>query len=180
MKRLLRKTSFHSRRASAFCAFTVFAVAFTLRGEPSAPDYLLDVWSTEQGLPNATISGIAQTHDGYLWCGTYDGVVRFDGVRFVRIGPDDSTNQEANRVQCLLVDRRGQLWIGTDGAGLLNYSNGKFTTFAERAGSSMNAIRSIAEDGDGNLWLGTRGGIGRFRNGRTEWFTDSRGLTNSS
>jgi signal transduction histidine kinase len=107
-------------------------------------------------------------------------VVRFDGARFVRIGPDDSTNQQANRLQCLLVDRRGQLWMGTDGAGVLRYAGGVFTGFAERPGSSLNAVRSIAEDAAGNLWLGTRGGLGRLTEGKLTWFTDATGFSNTT
>jgi ligand-binding sensor domain-containing protein/two-component sensor histidine kinase len=146
----------------------------------SETEYLVDVWGTDEGLPNNTVTGIAQTPDGYLWCGTYDGVVRFDGVRFVRIGPDDATNQQANRIQCLLVDRRGQLWMGTDGAGVLRYADGIFTAFAERTGSSQNAVRSIAEDAAGNLWLGTRGGLGRLTEGKLTWFTDAAGFGNTT
>jgi ligand-binding sensor domain-containing protein/signal transduction histidine kinase len=168
----------------------------------SETEYLVDVWRTEEGLPNNTVTGIAQTPDGYLWCGTYDGVVRFDGVRFVRIGPDDSTNQQANRVLCLHVDRSGHLWVGTDGAGVLLYADGAFTAFGEKPGSSTGAVRSIAEDAAGDLWLGTRGGLGRLRGEKAEgrtttglsprtsdlspltsqltWFTDAAGFTNTT
>jgi ligand-binding sensor domain-containing protein/signal transduction histidine kinase len=148
--------------------------------DKSETEYLVDVWRTDEGLPNNTVTAMAQTPDGYLWCSTYDGVVRFDGVRFVRIGPDDSTNQQANRVQCLHVDRSGRLWLGTDGAGVLLYSDGAFTAFAERFGSSTSAVRSIAEDAEGNLWLGTRGGLGRLRQGKLTWFTDAAGFTNTT
>ena len=44
--------------------------------------YLVDSWPGESGLPQNTITGIAQTADGYLWITTLDGVARFDGVRF--------------------------------------------------------------------------------------------------
>lgn len=146
----------------------------------SQRDYLVDVWGTDEGLPNNTVTGIAQTPDGYLWCATYDGVVRFDGARFVRIGPDDATNQQANRVQCLLVDRRGQLWLGTDGAGVLRYADGVFTAFTRPAGSAIDAVRSIVEDASGNLWLGTRGGLGRMKDGKLTWFTGAAGFTNAA
>ena len=68
---------------SAFCALGV---------ETATEDsqYLVDFWSTENGLPSNTISDLAQTPDGYLWASTYDGLVRFDGVRFVRVAPTDS------------------------------------------------------------------------------------------
>ena len=106
-------------------------------------DYLLDIWGTDDGLPSATVTGITQTKDGYLWCSTHDGAVRFDGVRFLRIGPDEPADQDANRVLCLHADRRGQLWLGTDGAGLFRYDNGKFTVFAEPRGASANSIRTV-------------------------------------
>jgi ligand-binding sensor domain-containing protein/signal transduction histidine kinase len=152
---------------------------------PVAPDdsqseYLIDVWGTDEGLPSNIVTGIVQTPDGYLWCSTYGGVVRFDGVRFVRIGPDDKTNREAARVLCLHVDQQGQLWMGTDGAGVMRYAGGTFTTFAEPPGSPANSVRSIVEDTSGALWLGTQGGLGRLRDGKMTWFTEANGFSNTA
>ena len=45
--------------------------------------YHLDNWTTENGLPQNVILGLCQTPDSYLWLATMDGLVRFDGVRFV-------------------------------------------------------------------------------------------------
>ena len=44
--------------------------------------YIHDVWQTEQGLPQNAVEALCQTRDGYLWLGTQEGLVRFDGVRF--------------------------------------------------------------------------------------------------
>ena len=44
--------------------------------------YGRQTWRTESGLPQNTIHAILQTHDGYLWLATEDGVVRFDGLKF--------------------------------------------------------------------------------------------------
>ena len=46
------------------------------------PAYLVDVWQTERGLPQNIVNAIAQTQDGYIWCGTTHGLARFDGIRF--------------------------------------------------------------------------------------------------
>jgi ligand-binding sensor domain-containing protein/signal transduction histidine kinase len=149
--------------------------------DPQTSEYLVEVWGTDRGLPNNTVTGLAQAADGFLWCATYDGVVRFDGVRFVRVGPDDPVNQQANRVLCLHLDRRGQLWLGTDGAGLLRHAGGTaFTAYSESPGSAANSVRWLAEDAAGDLWLGTRGGLGRLRDGKVSWFTDATGFTNAS
>lgn len=149
-----------------------------LRGDPQT-EYLIDIWGTDDGLPSSTVTGIAQSPDGYLWCSTYDGVVRFDGVRFVRIGPDDPAKPEANRVLCLLADKRGDLWLGSDGAGLWRYAAEKFTVFAEPGSTALNAVRAVAEGSDGNLWLGTQGGLGRLKDGALEWFTTANGFSNA-
>ena len=46
-----------------------------------AATYVRENWTVADGLPINTITSIVQTRDGYLWLGTNDGVVRFDGVR---------------------------------------------------------------------------------------------------
>jgi signal transduction histidine kinase/ligand-binding sensor domain-containing protein len=148
------------------------------RGDGAFAEYLVDAWTTEEGLPSSTISDIAQTPDGYLWASTYDGLVRFDGVRFVRVGPDES--MEARRVLCLHIDGTGLL-LGTDGAGLLRYDGHKFTTVLEvEAGSSFNVVRDIEQDAKGDLWLGTRGGLGHWRDGQVKWITTATGYTNAA
>gem|GEM_PF-3760681 len=44
--------------------------------------YRFDTWTTDNGLPQNGLREITQTPDGYLWFTTFDGLVRFDGVRF--------------------------------------------------------------------------------------------------
>ena len=48
---------------------------------PGFMGYLIEGWRTERGLPQNTVTGIAQTSDGYLWVSTVDGLARFDGTR---------------------------------------------------------------------------------------------------
>lgn len=43
---------------------------------------VFDSWTTDNGLPQNSISSIIQTRDGYLWMTTFDGLVRFNGVQF--------------------------------------------------------------------------------------------------
>src|SRR5262245_5089570 len=67
------------------------AVGFLLLSAPATAhdvarhvsDYSLQTWSSAEGLPQNTVTAIAQARDGYLWLGTQSGLVRFDGVRFV-------------------------------------------------------------------------------------------------
>jgi len=53
----------------------------TLRADP---EYLIDTWETDDGLPENSATAMVQDRDGYLWFGTFRGLVRFDGVEFTR------------------------------------------------------------------------------------------------
>ena len=89
-------------------------------------DYLVDTWDTENGLPSSTVTAISQTPDGYLWVGTYAGLARFDGVRFVTFDPANTPALSQSRVQGLFLDANGILWINTFRGGLTAYRNGVF------------------------------------------------------
>ena len=49
---------------------------------PLLRHYLQQNWQTADGLPQNSVRTIAQTAEGYLWFGTAEGLVRFDGNRF--------------------------------------------------------------------------------------------------
>src|SRR5262245_44587611 len=91
-----------------------------------ASDYLIDVWSGDNGLPNSSVTAIAQTTDGYLWVGTHNGLARFDGVRFVTFDPVNTPELKQARVRSLFVDAEGTLWIQTYDNSLTSLRNGVF------------------------------------------------------
>ena len=63
----------------------------------------------------------------------------------------------------LLRDRRGALWIGTQGNGLLHVHDGRTDRFSRDDGLSGDFVLDIFEDREGNIWVGTAGGLDRFR-----------------
>jgi ligand-binding sensor domain-containing protein/signal transduction histidine kinase len=89
-------------------------------------DYLIDVWETKDSLPSSTVTAITQTPDGYLWIGTYNGLARFDGVRFVTFDPGNTPELGHARVQGLSLDFTGTLWISSYRGGLTSYRDGVF------------------------------------------------------
>src|ERR1039458_8350001 len=102
--------------------------AFCLVSSASA-QYRLDVWTTDDGLPQNGIRAIHQTPDGYLWLVTFDGLVRFDGIRFTVFNKSNSPGIDSNRFDSLYEDRNGELWLGTQDGGVTRYRHGSFTTY---------------------------------------------------
>lgn len=117
--------------------------------------YGVDVWSTDQGLPSATVNAVLQTQDGYLWLGTHEGLARFDGQRFVVFNRSSVKELGNNGVRALCEDRQGALWIGTNGGGLARFRAGRFESSG--VGDSGRTISAIVPDPDGGVWLATQG-----------------------
>lgn len=124
-------------------------------------DYAHSVWTSEQGLPQNSATALCQTRDGYLWIGTGEGLVRFDGIS-MKVFSNTNTPGKSHYVNALVEDREsGALWIGT-GGGLLCMKNGSFKRFSTQNGLFDDYIYSLLQDRDGVLWVGTGGGVNRL------------------
>jgi ligand-binding sensor domain-containing protein/signal transduction histidine kinase len=124
--------------------------------------YGRQTWRTESGLPQNTIHAILQTHDGYLWLATEDGVVRFDGLKFVVYDSQNTSQLRSNNIRSLLEDREHSLWIGT-ADGLTRFNGSAFETFTTEQGLPSNSIWSTYQDHSGTLWALTADGPARYR-----------------
>jgi ligand-binding sensor domain-containing protein len=71
--------------------------------------YRFDQWTADNGLPQNSVRDIVQTRDGYLWLTTFDGLVRFDGVRFTVFNKSHSPGINSNRFNCLYEGCQGDL-----------------------------------------------------------------------
>ncbi len=148
--------------------FVLLAAGLALAAPPPAlplasgdplPHFRLDSWQTEQGLPQNTVSSIAQTPDGYLWLATQEALVRFDGIRFKAFSPDNTPGLASNSIFTLLTAPDGSLWIGTDGGGLSHLRDGKITSLTPRDGLPLDRVQALLADGEGGLWIGTARGL---------------------
>ncbi|MBK9375201.1 MAG: hypothetical protein IPN03_16135 [Holophagales bacterium] len=130
--------------------------------DPSTPlsQYGLDAW--QDGLPQNSIHSILQTREGYLWFGTYEGLVRFNGVSFVVFDTRNTAALKSNSAWALLEDRLGTLWVGTLGGGVVRSRGGVFSRYGEREGLPSEYVWALCEDSGGTLWAGTDRGLARF------------------
>ncbi len=156
------------------------ALAHGLDPHKDITHYIHRVWQTEQGLPQNSAQALCQTRDGYLWIGTEEGLVRFDGVRFTVFTTKNTPGLSANAVQALIEDREGALWIGTNGGGVSRMKDGRYTAFTVKEGLSGDFVRTLAEDRiNGGMWIGTFGnGINYLKDGKITSYTTRNGLSN--
>ncbi len=118
--------------------------------------FIVDVWGTEDGLPQSSVIAITQTRDGYLWLGTLNGLVRFDGNSFTRFTVNKTPGLPDNRIIFLYEDSRQTLWVGTETAGLCAIKNGVLQKFD--TGGAGGKITCAFEDADNNVWFSTQDG----------------------
>ena len=71
-------------------------------------------WTTENGLPQNGAIHLAQTPDGYIWVGTFDGLSRFDGYEFTHIWRIKEEIDINTHIKHLIVDDHGFLWVLTE------------------------------------------------------------------
>ena len=115
-----------------------------------------------------TINDMAQDPRGNIWMASMNqGLLKYDGTNFTQFAHerDDPNSLPADRLECVLVDREGIIWIGGFDAGLSRFDpiTEIFTHFqhSETDTSSLrsNSIRSLAQDHEGTIWIGTVEGL---------------------
>jgi ligand-binding sensor domain-containing protein/serine phosphatase RsbU (regulator of sigma subunit) len=173
-------------------AVSVAAVALSVTffgGEARALDpakapsqYVMHQWQqTDDGLPQNYVPAIAQTRDGYLWLATQEGLVRFDGARFVVFSAGTVPEIGTNDLDALAPDGSGGLWIGTRGGGLTHYADGSFRRYTQKDGLANDIVQTVHEARDGTLWIGTAGGgVSTFWGGRFTTLRVADGLANDT
>ncbi len=125
--------------------------------------YILDVWQTEQGLPQNTVQALLQSRSGYLWLGTQEGLVRFDGVRFQSYDPRTAPGMKRSSILSLWEAPDATIWAGLSGGGILWFRDGRFELPEVPKGLADASVWSIQPDRDGAVWIASGGGDGLFR-----------------
>lgn len=137
--------------------------------------YIYDRWGAERGFVGGTIYAICQSEDGYLWIGTDQGLVRFDGFGFTLVERPMSGLPATGPVRGLVPDKQGNMWIRLDGPRLLVYRDGRFADAFATFGLDEEVITALSPDNHGGIVLS---GIGsrsfRFRNGKFETIADAQ------
>src|SRR5580693_547966 len=142
--------------------------ALALDPTQSVGSYLRTHFAKEDGLPSSIVNVILQTRNGFLWVGTGEGLVRFDGRHFTAVEFSTRTPTEGLS-QALAEGPDGDLWAGTN-TGVLRIPStaldqfGRLPATAYHAGAGPgDTITALQFSGDGALWAGTERGLYRLQ-----------------
>ncbi len=144
----------------------IFPAPAGAAGQSGLP-FIVDVWTSKEGLPENAVISVIQTKDGYLWLGTLNGLVRFDGNHFTVFNEYNTPGLNSDRIVYLFEDSHTNLWVGTDTAGLVLVKDGNVKSFdVGRAGQEGRIVYAY-EDLTGCVWFYTADGrTSRYQDGK--------------
>ena len=179
VSKLLRRFSILARASLFPFIFSCFwnTPAQALDPTKALTQYVHEVWQQEEGLPENDVTAVVQTRNGYIWLGTEEGLVRFDGLHFAVFDQGNTPELTSVYIRTLFEAHDGGLWIGTDGGGVYRLKDGKFNSYPIQDGLAHDVVQSLYESEDGSLWIGTGGhGLGRLKDGKFSRYTTKDGL----
>ena len=128
---------------------------------------------TEKG---EKITSITEDDNGNTWFGTSNGVVRYDGVKFITYTTKDGLSD--NDIQAIAKDERSNhILVGTSNGLNIIFDDGRIESFKIKGVQNGNKIRNLFVDTEGNTWLGTRNGLYRFHDPSFSTFSEQEGLS---
>jgi signal transduction histidine kinase/ligand-binding sensor domain-containing protein/CheY-like chemotaxis protein/HPt (histidine-containing phosphotransfer) domain-containing protein len=177
---ITRASAWHGRIIGS--ALSLLAAA-SVAAATDAPPLVLTHLTTTDGLPQGGVHAILQDSQGFMWFGTEDGLVRYDGQEFVRYGysPKEERGLPGNFINQIVEGPRHDLWLAING-GLARWDRAedRFTVYRHDphdAGSlASDQVNTVAIDPQGRIWIGTTDAgldildprTGRFENLRHE------------
>lgn len=137
---------------------------------------VISVYNDRNGLPTGEANAVVQTPDGYIWIGSYGGLIRYDGTEFRNYS--DEGLLSSSTVRSLYVDSAGRLWIGSNDRGVFMMEGDRFVQPSGQPLDSILCIRGFAEDSGGNIYVSSSSGMAKITDGiMTVFGGDIDGMT---
>ncbi|MGB9603578.1 MAG: ligand-binding sensor domain-containing protein, partial [Limisphaerales bacterium] len=165
-------------KLKAFFYPVVITISTALCASPNS-NLIIDVWQTENGLPQNSVISMIQTKDGYLCVGTLNGLAKLDGLRFTVFDENNTPAITDSRIVALFEDKAGNIWISSEASGVfLVKSDNKIININIGGGNRSGRVVSMCEDSSGAVWLYTADGqLCRHREGRIDVWNFEHGVS---
>jgi len=106
----IRPCAVRFRMSSALLVLLCFTSVIGFAQRKSIKQYVHQVWTTENGLPQNSATDIIQTRDGYIWLATDEGLARFDGLEFRVFDRTNTKELPTSYFVRMKEDSEGGLW----------------------------------------------------------------------
>lgn len=116
-------------------------------------------WNTDNGFPSETVRDIVMTANGLLWFATADGLIRYDGYSFTILNKHTEPSFPAMGTSVLCAAPNGDLWVGTNGNGLLHLADGVWSSITTQNGALSDAVNDINILPDGSVAVAVPTGV---------------------
>jgi energy-coupling factor transport system substrate-specific component len=129
---------------------------YAVTGQVEGTGYAAFLYDSKNGLPTSDANAIYCARNGFIWIGSYCGLIVYDGTSFGRM--ESSTG--ITNANAIYEDSLDRLWVGTNDNGLILMDNdGRYLRYDDADGLTSLSIRSITGDNDGYVYIGTTTGI---------------------
>lgn len=142
----------------------LFVFTFCFAENFNLNNYVSHSWTTNNGLPSNIITSITQDSHGYIYFGTYIGLVKFNGSTFSIINRNTSTIAPFLSARVIFENQKKQFWVGSNESGVSIFSDNLTNCSVLPTELPSKSIRSITENKKGEMWIGTTDGIIRYKN----------------
>jgi ligand-binding sensor domain-containing protein/serine phosphatase RsbU (regulator of sigma subunit) len=123
-----------------------------------------------------TINAIEGNGDS-IFVATINGIYSLNLTNGHRTSFSTANGLPHNKVNDILVDEEGTVWIATITPGLVGIKSGKEIVQVVLEGKPKLEFRTLALDEQGDIWAGTDGdGIFRFSDDTLQWYDENKGL----
>lgn len=130
------------------------------------------IYNDRNSLPTGEANAVVQTPDGYVWIGSYAGLIRYDGTEFRNFS--DEGFIPTSTVRSLYVDKSGRLWIGSNDKGVFVRDNGTFVQPEGQPDDSILCIRNFTETTGGDIIVASSTGMACISDGQMKVFDDEQ------
>jgi len=136
-------------------------VPFFCVGQQIPGNIQFNHFSADHGLSQTVFESILQDSKGYIWFGTLNGLIKYDGYTFTSFAADQSNKNllASDFVKSLSEDKEGNIWAGGDGLSKYDLHTGRFTNWSHDTASKYslpsNNVTCLKTDKQGRLWVGT-------------------------
>ena len=141
------------------CILSAAAQPVSAYGDSPLKNSIVREFNQSNGLPTGEANTVLQTSDGYIWIGSYGGLIRYDGTTFKNYSDEGSI--ESSSIRSLFEDSKGRLWIGTNDMGVYLCKDYTFSLVDNDNDNAYLSVRSFAEGNDGTVYAGTTSGLAK-------------------